>query len=90
MDVLALLVRLIGVFWLDPEGMCAEVITLCLQQIGRKVLCAVSVVETESGAESGSGDAPESALGDNADQVLVQFIDTGQAGTHSLHPDCAL
>lgn len=71
MDVLALLVRLAGVFWLDPECVCAEVITLCLQQVGGQVLCAVTVVEAQGGAESGGGDAPESTLGDNARKVSI-------------------
>lgn len=66
MDVLALLVLLVGELWLDPEGVCAEVVTLCLQQVGGQVLGAVSVVEAERGTESGSGNTPESTLGDNA------------------------
>jgi hypothetical protein len=70
-DVLALLVLLVGAFWLDPEGVCAEVVTLCLQQVGGQVLCAVSIVEAESGAESGSGNTPQGALGDSAVEVLA-------------------
>lgn len=64
-DVLALLVCLVGVLWLDPEGVRAEVVTLCLQEVGWQVFRAVSVVEAERGAESGCGDAPERTLGDN-------------------------
>jgi hypothetical protein len=70
-NVLTLLVLLVGAFGLDPEGVCAEVVTLCLQQVGGQVLCAVSVVEAESGAERGSWDTPESTLGDNAGEKLV-------------------
>jgi hypothetical protein len=70
-DVLALLVLLAGVFWLDPEGVCAEVITLRLEQVGGQVLSTVSVVEAERGAESGCGDTPESTLGDDAGEELV-------------------
>ena len=66
MDVLALLVCLVGVLWLDPERVCSEVVALGLQQVGGQVLCAVSVVKAESSAESGSGNTPESTLGDNA------------------------
>lgn len=64
-DVLALLVCIVGVLRLDPEGVCAKVITLRLQKVGGKVLGAVSVVEAERGAESGSWDTPESTLGDD-------------------------
>jgi hypothetical protein len=70
-DVLALLVLLVGVFWLDPEGVCAEVVTLCLEQVGGQVLRAVSVVEAERCAESGCGDTPESTLRDDAGERLV-------------------
>lgn len=72
MDVLALLVLFIGELGLDPEGVCTEVITLRLKKVGREVLGAVTVVEAESSAESRSWDTPESALGDNAAQQLVQ------------------
>lgn len=91
MDILANLVAVACIFWLDPEGVCAEVITLCLQQVGGQVLGTVTVVEAESGAESGSGDTPESTLGDNASRKSVQnfgFMDWQV--THSLHPACAL
>lgn len=71
MDVLALLVCLVGELRLDPEGVRAEVITLCLQQVGGQVPGAVSVVEAESGAECRCGNTPESTLGDNAGFVLV-------------------
>jgi hypothetical protein len=71
-DILANLVCIVGVFWLDPEGVCAEVITLCLQQVGGEVLGTVTVVEAESGAESGGGNSPESTLGDNAGKESVK------------------
>ena len=71
MDILALLILLVGAFWLDPEGVRAEVVTLCLQQVGGQVLGAVSVVEAESGAECGSGNTPESTLGNGAGKDLA-------------------
>lgn len=71
MNVLALLVLLVGALWLDPEGVGTEVVTLSLQQVGREVLRAVSVVEGERGAESGCGNAPKSTLGDNAITMSV-------------------
>ena len=76
MDVLALLVLLVGALWLDSEGVCAEVVTLGLQQVGGEVLRAVSVVEAESGAESGCGDTPESALGNDTDNELATIANT--------------
>jgi hypothetical protein len=90
-NVLALLVLLVGAFGLDPEGVGTEVVTLSLQQVGGKVLCAVSVVEGERGAESGCGDTPESTLGDDAIKmsVISSRIDS-PSSTHSLHPACAL
>lgn len=86
MDVLALLVLLASVLWLDPEGVGAEVITLCLEEVGREVLCAVSVVEAESSAESRSGDTPEGALGDNATKLSVSIVDQDKGLL--LSPSC--
>jgi hypothetical protein len=65
-DILALGILGAGVLRLDPEGVRTEVITLCLQEVGGQVLCAVTVVEAESGAEGRSGNTPESSLGYDA------------------------
>jgi hypothetical protein len=70
-NVLSLLVLLVGAFRLDPEGVRAEVVTLCLEQVGGQVLRTVPVVEAERGAESGSGDTPQSTLGDGAVEMLA-------------------
>jgi hypothetical protein len=83
-DVLALLVLLVGAFWLDPERVRAEVVTLCLQQVGWEVLRAVSVVEAERGAESGSWDTPERALGNDADIGLA--VSTTSTHRYLLSP----
>lgn len=72
-NVLALLVCLVGELGLDPEGVGTKVVTLRLQQVGREVLGAVSVVEAERGAESGSGDTPEGTLGDDATMRLALY-----------------
>jgi hypothetical protein len=64
---------------------CAEVITLCLQQVGGQVLCAVSIVEAQSGAESGSGNTPKSTLGNDAGVRSVLFVVWSQA-KYSLSP----
>jgi hypothetical protein len=63
-DVLSFRVLLVGELRLDPEGVCTEVITLCLEKVGREVLGTVSVVERKSSAEGRCGDTPESTLGD--------------------------
>lgn len=70
-DVVTNLVGVVGVLRLDPEGVGTEVITLSLEEVGREVLGAVTVVEGEGSAESGSGNTPESTLGNNADRKLV-------------------
>ena len=89
-DVLALLVCLVGELWLDPEGVRSEVITLCLQEIGGQVLRPVSIVEAQSGAEGGCGNAPESTLGNSAGHSLIWLTYTQSSETYSLHPACAL
>lgn len=66
MDVLALWVVVVDEFRLDAEGVSAEVITLGLEEVGRQVLGAVTVVEAQGCAESGGGNTPEGTLGDNA------------------------
>lgn len=75
-DVLALLVGLVGVLGLDPEGVGTEVVTLRLQQVGGQVLGAVSVVEAESGAESRGGDTPESTLGNDVSPPGLSLVDS--------------
>jgi hypothetical protein len=65
-DILALGVLSAGELRLDPEGVRAEVVTLCLQEVGGQVLRTVTVVEAEGGAKGRSGDTPESSLGHNA------------------------
>lgn len=89
MDVLALLVCVVGVLRLDPEGVCAKVVTLRLQKVGGKVLGAVSVVEAERGAESRSWDTPESTLGDDA--VILSAMSSidfvGKPLTLSIQPE---
>lgn len=75
MDVLALRVGLVGVLGLDAEGVGTEVVTLSLQQVGGEVPSAVSVVEAESSAESGSRDTPESTLADNVSPAVLGLGD---------------
>jgi len=74
-DVLALGEVGVGVFRLDAEGVGTEVVTLSLQQVGRKLLGAVAIVEAEGGAEGRSGDTPESGLADDVSPSLLGVVD---------------
>lgn len=74
-DVLALGVRLAGVLGLDAEGVGTEVVALGLEEVGGQVLGSVAVVEGQSGAEGGGGDAPESTLGDNISPARLSLVD---------------
>lgn len=76
-DILALGVVLVGALGLDAEGVSTEVVTLSLQQVGREVSGAVSVVEAQSSAEGGSGDTPEGALADHVSPALLSLLDGG-------------
>lgn len=42
-DMVALRVFLASVFFLDLESMCAKVVSLSLEKVGREILCAVTV-----------------------------------------------
>ena len=58
MSVLAFWVLVVGVFRLDEESVSTKIVTLCLEKIGREVLCTVTVIPAEGGAESRQGDTP--------------------------------
>jgi hypothetical protein len=60
---------------LNAEGVGTEVVTLCLQQVGREVLRAVSIVEAEGRAERGGGDTPEGTLADNVSPAVLGVVD---------------
>lgn len=75
MDVLALGVLVAGVLGLDAEGVGTEVVTLGLEHVGGEILGAVAVVEGQSGAEGGSGDTPDGALGDNVTPAVLGGVD---------------
>ena len=74
-DVFALGVLLVGVLGLDPEGVCAEVVTLCLQDIRRQVLGPVTVKPRQRGAEGRCWDTPERALGDHVAPAGLRLVD---------------
>jgi len=52
-----------------------EVITLGLQQVGRQVLGAVTVVEAERGAESRSRNTPQRTLGNDVSPARLRLVD---------------
>lgn len=76
MSVLVDGILLVSIFRLNPEGVGAKVITLCLQQVGGEVLGAVTVVETERGAESWGGNSPNSTLGHNISPAALSVVDS--------------
>lgn len=73
-DVLAFGVFLAGVFGLDAEGVGSEVVTLSLEQVGGKVLGAVSIVEAQGRAESGCRNTPEGSLADYVSPALLGVV----------------
>lgn len=75
MDVLTLLVLGICELWLDLEGVGTEVITLGLEEVGRKILGAVTIEPRERSRESGSGDTEKSRLGDNITPSRLGLVD---------------
>lgn len=73
-DVLASRVLVALLAGLDAEGVGTEVVTLSLEEVGGEVLGPVAVKEGQSGAEGGSGHAPESTLGDNVSPAGLGFV----------------
>ena len=51
-----------------------EVVTLCLEKVGRNNLAAVSIEEGESSAERGSRNAPENGLGDDTSPAGLGLV----------------
>lgn len=74
MIVLALWEFRVSVFRLDLEGMGAEVITLGLEQVGREILRAVSVIEAQGRTESWCGNAPFGALSYNVSPTFLSVM----------------
>ena len=58
----------------DTEGVSTEVVTLCLQEVGRDDLAAVAVEERERGAERRSGDTPECRLCDDTSPTGLRLV----------------
>ena len=75
MDVLTLGVGLTGELGLDAESVGTEVVTLGLQQIGGKVLGAVTIVESKGSGESGERDTPQSRLADDVAPAALGLVD---------------
>jgi hypothetical protein len=75
MDVLVDRVLIVGKFRLDTEGVGPEVVTLSLQQVRRKILGSVSIVEAQSSAESRGGDTPKGTLADDVSPSVLSLVD---------------
>ena len=75
MDVLAGLKFGVLLSGEDAEGVCAEVITLGLKDVGGDDLAPVTVQEGESSRESGSWDAPENGLSDDTSPAGLCLAD---------------
>ncbi len=67
-------VVLVGVFWLDYEGVGTEVISLSLQQVGRQILGPVAVEEGQGGAESRCWDTRLSTEGNDVSPTLLSIV----------------
>lgn len=76
MDVLSFLVFGTGELWLNLEGMGAEVISLGLEQVGWKILGAVTIEPRKSSRESRGWDAKKSGLGDDVAPAGLGFVDS--------------
>ena len=75
MNILALRILLVGMLGLDAEGMGAEIVTLGLQKVGRKVLATITIVEAKRRAEGGKGNAPECSLADDMSPARLSLVD---------------
>ena len=76
MDVLTLLVLLVGELGLDVEGVCTEVITLSLEEVGWEVLGAVTIKPVEGGGETWGWDTESSGLADNVSPSWLSLVDS--------------
>jgi hypothetical protein len=76
MDILVLGILLTCELWLDLEGMCAEVVTLCLEKVGRQILGAVTDEPRQSGRESWSWDTEKGSLGNDISPSWLSLVDS--------------
>jgi hypothetical protein len=75
-DILAFGVGGAGKLGLDTESVGTEVVTLGLEEVGRELLGAVTVVEAEGSAESRGRDTPEGTLADNVSPASLGVVDS--------------
>lgn len=76
MDILAFWIFLAGIFRLDLEGVGSEVISLCLKQVGRQVLCAIAVKPAEGSAESWSWYAEKCSLRHDISPAWLSLVNS--------------
>lgn len=74
-DVLSFRILLASELWLDTESVGTEVVTLCLEHVGWKILRSDTVVEGKGGREGWCWDTPESALGDDVTPAWLRLVD---------------
>ena len=58
----------------DTEGVCTEVVTLSLKDIGGNDLTPVTVQEGKGRREGRSGDTPENSLSDDASPAGLSLV----------------
>jgi len=75
MDILASGEPLILFARKDAESVGAEVITLCLDDVGGDNFAPVTVEKGQGGAEGGGGDSPEDCLRDDASPTWLGLGD---------------
>lgn len=75
MNVLAFRVLGRGELRLDSECVCAEVVTLCLEQVGRQILGPVTVKPRQSGREGRCRDAEKGSLGHDVSPAGLRLVD---------------
>ena len=61
-------------FWLDFEGVSSKVISLSLEEVGRKVFGAIAIVEAERSAEGRCWDAPFGSAGHDLSPACLRLV----------------
>ena len=54
--------------------MSTKVVALCLEEIGREILCTVAIIPAERSAEGRKRDTPYSTLADNVSPTWLRLV----------------
>lgn len=76
MSVSANLELVIGILWLDLEGVGTKVVTLGLEKVGRQVLGAVTVEEGQRSAECRHGDTRLNSKSNNVSPARLSSVNS--------------